>query len=356
MRPTLVVCALACAACSPGSLGPVGDRESALVAGGATVYAKTFDGIPAYALAGNLACTSSGATACGSFDVFTNDGIDTSPTNPGGWFQSEGGYGYQCVELATRYLWAKFKVSGWSIGTAQEMCGNHPSSVVTTTSPVAGDLMVFGPDACAASGSGIGSAGHVAVVDGVSGDTIHTTQQNVAMNLDWQRSCASCFLHATANVVNPNDPCTHATLGDGMYCGATLGGDASKLYHCVASATAASTSCACGCTVEANGVPDQCAACADMSKPPAHDLATTPAADDLAPSSDPATPPDLDTAGATTPPSTPAAKAAGCAIAAADAPDPGLALLALAFALALAVRRRATAACTGRTSPDPRAH
>jgi CHAP domain len=336
---------LACAGCAPGELdaGSIGESAQAIVAGGATVEGTTFDGIPAYGC---------GNTACGSFNVYTDNGINTSETDPGGWFRTEGGSGYQCVELAVRYEWAKFKVSGWSIGTAQQMCGTHPSSMVTTTNPVPGDLMVFGPNACPPN-SGIGSAGHVAVVDSVAGGTIHTTQENIAANYAWARSCASCFLHATANVTNPSDPCSHENVGDGMYCGSTLtGGDPNKLYHCVGDATAGTTACACGCTVEPAGTADKCAAC-DLAPPPeaadlstAPDLAEAPAPTiDLAPAPVPVPVPAPGGPGSGTMPGAPIA--GGCAIALArhaGGAGAGLEVIGLLLVVSWAIRRRAAGA------------
>lgn len=332
--------ALVLVGCARDDPSAIGEKAQAIVAGNATVYATTFDGIPAYALSGHVACSGSGSTACGSFNVYTDgNGINTSATDPGGWFRSEGGYGYQCVELATRYSWAKFRVSGWAIGTAQEMCNTHPSSMVKTTAPVPGDLMVFGPNACASSGSGIGSAGHVAVVDSVAGNTIHTTQQNIAFNYDWQRSCASCFLHATANATNPNDPCSSASVGNGKYCGSQLtGGDHTKLYDCQSSSTASATTCACGCIVEPTGVADQCAACdmtpgPDLGEPSDPDAGAAAPPADLAPEPDPAPP------GPPVGPSPVGDAHGGCAMSGHASPDGALALL-LLFALVWIVTRR----------------
>lgn len=60
-------------------------------------------------------------------------------------------------------------------------------------------------------------------------------------------------------VTPPADPCAAATLGDGAYCGSSLGaGDAATLYQCAGGKTVASVRCALGCHVAPPGTPDSC--------------------------------------------------------------------------------------------------
>jgi hypothetical protein len=177
---------LAIVAAGCGGPLPVATLEEGVTIGGSVVCARTFDGFPAYGW-GNCKDPGSG-------NVFTDNGIDTLSYNPGGWFQSEGGSGYQCVELATRYFFGAHGITGWhGFGQAKQMCSSSvwAPGVSATSSPVAGDLMIFPANTCGTQG-----AGHVAVVDGVSGNTIATTQKNWAMNVSYARSCASCFLTA----------------------------------------------------------------------------------------------------------------------------------------------------------------
>jgi hypothetical protein len=54
------------------------------------------------------------------------------------------------------------------------------------------------------------------------------------------------------------DPCAMASLGDGAYCGQSLGGDAGTLYHCAGGKTASTQVCALGCHVAPPGVADYC--------------------------------------------------------------------------------------------------
>jgi hypothetical protein len=55
------------------------------------------------------------------------------------------------------------------------------------------------------------------------------------------------------------DPCTNATLGDGLYCGRSLMlGAADTLYDCRARRTVSATPCSNGCAVRPPGMPDAC--------------------------------------------------------------------------------------------------
>jgi hypothetical protein len=223
----------------------------------------TLDGIPAYAY-------------CGNFYVWSNNGVDTKSASGGsGWVRTEGGFGYQCVEYAIRYTHFRFGTAvGWGINYAQQMCATHPASMSKTTTPVHGDLMIFGGGSCGADPT----AGHVAVVDVVNATTVGVVQENAAGKHTYNKTCASCFLHDAKNVA---DPCT-GTPNDGLYCGQSPrlgpGGTKDTLYDCVAGATKTKTPCASGCTVEAPGTNDTCTA------PDAGSDASSPA--DAAPASD----------------------------------------------------------------------
>ena len=153
----------------------------------------TLDGIPAYAY-------------CGNFNVWSNNGVDTKSASGGsGWVRTEGGYGYQCVEYAIRYSHFKFGTgTSWGINYAQQMCATHPARMSKTTTPVHGDLMIFGGGSCGADAT----AGHVAVVDVVKATTVGVVQENSAGKQTFNKSCASCFLHDAKNtgvIVPPAD-------------------------------------------------------------------------------------------------------------------------------------------------------
>ena len=149
---------------------------------------RTVDGIPAYAQ-----CTASNSSA-----IYSNNGIDTATASGGtGWVRTQGSGGYQCTELAHRYLYFVWNVQSVPNGNAGVWCdGTIPNGLVKTTTPVHGDLIVFAPGSCGADTT----TGHVAVVDVVN---TNSTVTFVEQNSPGRRSCAistaACFLHATAN-------------------------------------------------------------------------------------------------------------------------------------------------------------
>lgn len=164
---------------------------------------RKVDGIPAYA---QCASIENGA-------IYSNNGIDTSGTKMGSdWVQTQYSGGYQCTELAHRYLAFKWKVNWIPNGNAGEWCNSQPpasSGVVQSTTPVHGDLMVFAPGSCGADAT----YGHVAVVDVVDSakTTVTAVEQNLAQRSPHKVSCAKCFLHVVANDgTNPG-----ATIGQG---------------------------------------------------------------------------------------------------------------------------------------------
>lgn len=149
---------------------------------------RFIDGFPAYA---QCAGSMNGA-------VYSNNGIDTSTTSGGtGWIRTQGSGGYQCTELAHRYLYFKWNIQSVPNGNAGVWCdGSLPSGLVMTTTPVHGDLIVFAPGSCGADAT----TGHVAVIDVVNADTsVMAVQQNVASRSRYNASCAACFLHVAAN-------------------------------------------------------------------------------------------------------------------------------------------------------------
>jgi MYXO-CTERM domain-containing protein len=163
-------------------------------AGAADICAETvpsnrfIDGIPAYA---QCAGSMTGA-------VYSNNGTDTSTTSGGtGWVRTQGSGGYQCTELAHRYLAFRWNVTSVPNGNAGVWCdGTLPSGLVKATAPVHGDLIVLAPGSCGADAA----TGHVGVIDVVNADTsLSVVQQNVASRSKYMMSCAACFLHVTAN-------------------------------------------------------------------------------------------------------------------------------------------------------------
>jgi hypothetical protein len=180
--------ALACG--SPNATSEdVAREQAALNACGETVpEERIVDGIPAYAQCDGVS----------SGDIWSNNGVDTSSTSGGdGWFRTQRGGGYQCTELARRYLYFVWDIN-YQHGNAQEWCdGELPPTLTLSTTPVHGDLIVFEGGVCGAAQS----TGHIALVDEVDTEDASVTfiEQNRAGRRSSDIDCAKCFLHVVAN-------------------------------------------------------------------------------------------------------------------------------------------------------------
>jgi len=190
-----IVAALLVLGCGEESAVDLGTQTSDLTSTcGEPPGAYTFDGYPAYDF-------------CTETSIFTDDGKETSTSNPGGWVKTNTS-GYQCVELALRYFFFRWNVPHpWSpgFGSAYQMCTSVTAGVTKTTNPILGDLMVLPPNSTT-TGCKTGPDGHVAVVNAINGNTITLMNQNITISgkargaaWNFQRSCALCFLHAAAN-------------------------------------------------------------------------------------------------------------------------------------------------------------
>lgn len=180
-----------------GCAGPVDETEldsivSALGPCGETVPENRYiDGVPAYAQ-----CPSTEMSA-----IYSNNGVDTSTTKMGDdWVRTQWSGGYQCTELANRYLRFVWNVKWIPNGNAGQWCDTQPpanSGLVQTTTPVHGDLIVFAPGSCGAAQG----TGHVAVVDTVdmASGRVSAVEQNRARRGMYMISCGKCFLHVVAN-------------------------------------------------------------------------------------------------------------------------------------------------------------
>jgi hypothetical protein len=176
-------------ACGGSTGEDVSELSLALDVCGETVPAnRMVDGIPAYAQ----------CDATMNSSIWSNNGVDTSLTSLGAdWVQTQRSGGYQCTELAYRYMRFRWNVS-YRSGNAEEWCdGDLPANLVKSTTPVHGDLMVFAGGVCGAAES----TGHIAVVDTVDAarGAVTIVEENRAGRRSAQQSCATCFLHATAN-------------------------------------------------------------------------------------------------------------------------------------------------------------
>jgi hypothetical protein len=177
---------------NPATVPEVSGTSEALSICDETVPAnRNIDGIPAYA---QCAATQNSA-------IFSNNGVDTSTTRTASdWVQTQYSGGYQCTELAHRYLYFKWQVKWIPNGNAGEWCNTTPpasSGLVQTTSAVHGDLMVLAPGSCGADTT----YGHVNVIDVVdaTGKRLTAVEQNNAGRNTYMASCAKCFLHVVAN-------------------------------------------------------------------------------------------------------------------------------------------------------------
>jgi hypothetical protein len=174
--------------------GELGVAIAALSVCDETVPANRFiDGIPAYAQ-----CSASMTTA-----IYSDDGINTSTTQVGPeWVRTQYSGGYQCTELAHRYLVFRWDIDWVPRGNAGSWCDTQPPAnigVVQTMVPVHGDVMVLAPGSCGASSS----TGHATVVDVVNGDSLSVVEQNGARRGTYKTTCAKCFLHVVANDGTP---------------------------------------------------------------------------------------------------------------------------------------------------------
>jgi hypothetical protein len=201
--------------CSDGGQGVngVGTVTQAISPCNETVPANRFiDGFPAYAQ-----CDTTQNSA-----IYSNNGIDTATSAMGSdWVRTQYSGGYQCTELAHRYLLFKWNVTWIPRGNAGTWCDTMPtadSGVVQTMTPVHGDIMVFAPGSCGADAT----TGHVAVVD-VVGAKVSAVQQNIASRTSYAATCAKCYLHVVANNGSTGSAGAGG-VGGGASGGATNGG------------------------------------------------------------------------------------------------------------------------------------
>lgn len=165
---------------------------------------RSIDGIPSYAQ-----CDATQSSA-----IYSNNGVDTSTTQASAeWVRTQYSGGYQCTELAHRYLYFVMDVDWIPRGNAGTWCDAVPpasSGMVQAMQPVHGDLMVLAPGSCGASAS----TGHVNVVDVVDASgRLTVVEQNPARRGTYQQSCAKCFLHVVANTGDGTSPPPAAGAG-----------------------------------------------------------------------------------------------------------------------------------------------
>jgi surface antigen len=190
----LASCALACGA--DGGEGETQASIAALSVCDETVPGtRNIDGVPAYAQ-----CSASSSAA-----IYSDDGVNTATTQMGpDWVRTQYSGGYQCTELAHRYLYFRWNIDWVPRGNAGTWCDTQPPAtigVVQTTTPVHGDVMVLAPGSCGADGT----TGHVNLIDVVNTDgSLIAVEQNGARRGTYKGTCAKCFLHVMANDGTPS--------------------------------------------------------------------------------------------------------------------------------------------------------
>jgi hypothetical protein len=188
----VLACGLLVACADHVESDPVAVTSAALSVCDETVPGdRNVDGIPAYAQ-----CDAAANSA-----IYSNNGVDTATSAMGAdWIRTQWSGGYQCTELAHRYLYFKWQIDWIPNGNAGEWCDTQPpanSGLVQTMTPVHGDIMVLAPGSCGAAQG----TGHVNVIDVVGpNDKLTAVEQNQAGRNSWYTtSCAKCFLHVVAN-------------------------------------------------------------------------------------------------------------------------------------------------------------
>lgn len=119
---------------------------------------------------------------------------------------------------------------------------------------------IVGADPCssATSGNGLYCGGSL-----TSGDpaTLYDCQNGVTASADVCPGGCQVNPPGVPDSCKPDgDPCANAVSGDGLYCGASLGGgDPNVLYDCAGMMTTSAVVCAAGCQVNPPGQADACA-------------------------------------------------------------------------------------------------
>ncbi len=208
---------------------------------------------------GNMTTTScSGAPSCGTNMASYNgiyaksNGADQCTGNSCGAYSTYG-YQYQCVEYAQRYFGQLYGTTPIWYANAKDMCSTHPSNVAKTSSPKAGDLVVFG----------WGTYGHVAVISGFTSSSVNVVEQNSSPTgkNTYAKSDVECYLTYTGS---GGGNCKNL----GYYCGNDgLGLDANNLYYCSGSGAkpALSSDCKFTCVIMPSGQDDKCSSSGSCS-------------------------------------------------------------------------------------------
>ncbi|HKX72800.1 MAG TPA: CHAP domain-containing protein [Candidatus Saccharimonadales bacterium] len=111
-------------------------------------------------------------------NVYSNDGnfdSNMADTNYVNGVQS--GYRWQCVELVNRLYLTRGWTSTWWSGNGYQMLDSAPAHLAKSAN---GAIQAINPGDVIVLGGGWLNFGHVAIVSGVTGTTIHTVSQNLS--------------------------------------------------------------------------------------------------------------------------------------------------------------------------------
>jgi hypothetical protein len=251
---------------APADRDPIGTSSAALSCGSTTpgglisTWNDGVDNVDVYATDLNGGCP--GSSGCGNVCARSNTDATFCTVDSAG-VVTDGGWGFQCTELASRYFHFRWGQTLGSYEYAYDLCTNAPSEVTRPSTPVVGDLMVF--DNAFNGGNG----GHVAVVTGLnSNGTVNVIEENGsctghAIYSPSQRGSSGCYLHAPANSATPpSGGAPDCSNRSGWNCGddGVINGAANTNYDCKLgqSTPLATEVCTYGCKIMPNGVADVC--------------------------------------------------------------------------------------------------
>jgi len=200
----------------------------------------------------------SGAPSCGSKMASYNgvwaysNGVDQCTGNSCSDYSTYGSK-YQCVELVQRYFGTLYGTKPIWYANAIDFCSSYPSGITKTTSPKAGDAVVFGWE----------PYGHTAIITSVGSGKVNVVEQNASPSgtNSYSTSDVKCYLTANAS---PAGSCPHT----GYYCGNDgLSMDANNLYYCsdAGAEPKLSSDCSFTCVTMPSGQDDACSSSGSCS-------------------------------------------------------------------------------------------
>lgn len=134
---------------------------------GAMIVPRIFGEVNASACSGAPSCGTAMASYAG-ITAYSNGQYQCTGESCGAY--STYGYQYQCVEYVQRYFGKLYGTKPIWYANAIDFCTSYPSGISKTTSPKAGDAVVFGWQ----------PYGHTAVITSISNGKINVVEQNAS--------------------------------------------------------------------------------------------------------------------------------------------------------------------------------